>query len=233
MPGHRVDLVDLDLALQFHLRGLGDHAVARLLRHDPRVRPAKAQFLGDLAVGKVQAHEVEAQDPDTRRLVMPGQHRPCKVVKAPRACLAAIPLPVPPRAVAPVSDHRGAPPHPGQRTPSGQRCWREGEALGVRPSGQVVHQARKMDQVRCGHDSRAPSRVAVRSRTHHQIRDPTDTLSRLKPNTPDPDKSLRGLSYWDLGDFYRDPGTDLSRLRVQNRAWPARPDSRRLRKTAG
>src|SRR5215212_120022 len=54
---------------------------------------------------------------------MTGQHRAGEVVEAPRAFLAAVALPVrwlssqPSRITAAVS-------HSGQRTPSGQRCWR-------------------------------------------------------------------------------------------------------------
>jgi hypothetical protein len=60
VPSHHVDLVDLHLAFERHLRGLGGQAAAQLLRHGLHVRPAKTQLLGDLLVGKVQAHEVEA-----------------------------------------------------------------------------------------------------------------------------------------------------------------------------
>jgi hypothetical protein len=72
---------------------------------------------------KVQTHEVEAQHPDPQRLVVPGQHCPAEVVKARRhawqryrcrcGCVSSCPF----RTTASL-------PHPGQRTPSGQRCWR-------------------------------------------------------------------------------------------------------------
>src|SRR3954471_16736850 len=64
VPGHDVDLVDLHLTLQPHGRGFGNQAAAQLLGHGVHVRPVEAQFLGDLAVRKVQAHEVQAQHPD-------------------------------------------------------------------------------------------------------------------------------------------------------------------------
>jgi len=73
VPGHDVDLVDLHLALQFHRRSFGNQPGAQLLRHGLHIRSIQAQFQGDLPVGKVQAHEVEAQHPHTQRLVVPGQ----------------------------------------------------------------------------------------------------------------------------------------------------------------
>src|SRR4051794_33239311 len=91
-----------------HLRCLGNQAVAQLLGHELHVRGAETQFRGDLPVGQVQTHEVEAQHPDPQRLVVPGQHCPAEVVKARRARLAAIPLPMRLRLVMPVPDHRVA-----------------------------------------------------------------------------------------------------------------------------
>src|SRR3954449_11829236 len=54
----------------------------------------QAQLLGDLAVGEVQAHEVEAQHPDAQRLVMAGQDSASEVVEAGAARRAAVALPV-------------------------------------------------------------------------------------------------------------------------------------------
>ena len=64
MPGHDVDLVDLHLAFQRCRRDLGRQSVAPLLGHERHVGAGKAQFLGDLPVGEVEAHEVQAQHPD-------------------------------------------------------------------------------------------------------------------------------------------------------------------------
>lgn len=41
---------------------------------DSGVVASVSQFLGDLAVRQIQAHDVEAQHPDPQRLVMSGQH---------------------------------------------------------------------------------------------------------------------------------------------------------------
>jgi hypothetical protein len=64
VPGHDVHLVALDLAAE---RDLG------LAPHDPLTEPGghhlgivgvDPEFLRDLPVGEVQAHEVQAKDPD-------------------------------------------------------------------------------------------------------------------------------------------------------------------------
>jgi hypothetical protein len=157
VPGHDVNFVDLHLAFERHLRGLGGQAAAQLLRHGLHVRPAKAQLLGDLLIGKVQAHEVEAQNPHTQRLVVPGQHRIGEIVEAGRTRLAPIPLPSRLRVVAPVPDHRRAA-APGAT----HALWpavlaHEGEALGV------VQQAGKVDQVRGSHGRLSSSKENARS----------------------------------------------------------------------
>src|SRR5215218_10033007 len=108
VPAYHLNLVDLHLTFERHLRGLGGQAVAQLLRHGLHVRPAKAQLPGDLLVREVQPHEVEAQHPHPQWLVMPGQHRAGEVVEAPSTRLTAIALPSLLGVVAPVPDHRGA-----------------------------------------------------------------------------------------------------------------------------
>jgi hypothetical protein len=150
VPGHDVDLVDLDLACQPHGRGFGNQSTAQLLGHGLHIRPVEAQFLGNLPDREVQPHEVQAQHPHPQRLVMAGQHRAGEVVKAPRAPLAAVALPVRLAIVAPVADHRG-----GVAPGATHAFWpavlaHEGEALGV------VHQAGQVDQtggsIGCSHD---------------------------------------------------------------------------------
>ena len=62
MPGHDVDLVDLDLSLQPHGRSLGDQAAAQLLGHGLHIRPVEAQLLGDLVLGDLAVRQVQAQE---------------------------------------------------------------------------------------------------------------------------------------------------------------------------
>src|SRR3954469_5233283 len=89
-----VDLVDLDLAPEPHRWKPGDQAGAELLGHELHVRLAQAQLLGDLPVREVEAHEVQAQNPDPQRLVVPGQDGAGQVVEAGAAGGAAVALPV-------------------------------------------------------------------------------------------------------------------------------------------
>lgn len=64
----------------------------------------QVQFLGNLRVGQVQAHEVQAQDPDGQGLVVPGQRRPGQVVEALAARLAPVALRMPIRPVVAAPD---------------------------------------------------------------------------------------------------------------------------------
>src|SRR5215203_2891177 len=157
VPGYHVNLVDLHLAFERHLRGLGGQAVAQLLRHGLHVRPAKAQLPGDLLVREVQAHKVEAQYPHPQRLVMPGQHRAGQIVKTSGARLAAIALPSLLGVVAPVPDHRGAAAPRATHALWPAALAHKGEALGV------VHQAGKVDQVGCSHERQSSSDESGRS----------------------------------------------------------------------
>ena len=64
VPGHDVHLVALDLAAEGYLGLAPDDPLAKVGRHHLGVIRIDAQLLGDLFVGEVQPHEVEAQDPD-------------------------------------------------------------------------------------------------------------------------------------------------------------------------
>ena len=139
VPGHDVNLVDLDLTLQLHHWHFGDQAAAQLFRHGLNVRSIQAQLPGDLPVGKVQAHEVEAQDPNPQRLVVPGQHRAGQVVEAASACLAPVALPAGLRVVAPVPDDGAAVTHGAAHTFRPAVLAHQREALGV------IQKRRKVD----------------------------------------------------------------------------------------
>ncbi len=81
VPGHDVDLVDLDVTLQFYHRRFGDQAAAQLLRHGLHRPRCPVPAPGDLPAEEVQAYEVEAQHPHAQRLVVPGQHRAGQAVE--------------------------------------------------------------------------------------------------------------------------------------------------------
>ena len=131
VAGHDVDLVDLHFACQCHLRGFGHQAAAQLLRHGLHIRGAEAELCRALPIREVQAHEVEAQHPDAQRLAMAGQHRAREVVEAPRAGLAAVPLPLRLGVVEAVPHHAaiaaGGTAHPLRPA----LLAHQGEALGV------------------------------------------------------------------------------------------------------
>ena len=91
---HHIDLVDLDHALKLDVRSLRAQAFAQGRRHRLDVILVQIQFAGDLAVGKIEAHEIQAQNPDAERLMMAGQDRAAQIVEASAATFAAITLPV-------------------------------------------------------------------------------------------------------------------------------------------
>jgi len=64
--------------------------MAQAFGHRMHVVLVQVEFLGNLRVGQVQAHEVQAQDPDGQGLVLPGQRRPGQVVEAPAARLTLV-----------------------------------------------------------------------------------------------------------------------------------------------
>jgi len=107
---------------------------------------------------------------------MAGQHGAGEIVDAGRARLSAVTLAVRLRVVAPVPDDRGTVASGAARTLRPAVLAHKREALGV------VHQARKVDQVRCRHDGKGSSRLPPL----HQI--PDSGTTRI--TTLEPDKSL-------------------------------------------
>src|SRR5215218_10785969 len=150
VPGHPVDLIDLHLAFQPRVRGPGHQAAAQMLRHGLSVGRAQLQLQGDLPVGEVQPHEVEAQHPHPQRLMVSGQRRAGEVVEAPSTRLAPIALPMRLGVVAPVADHRIAAAAGTAYTLAPAVLAHQREALGV------VQQGREIDQIDGSHDAEAP-----------------------------------------------------------------------------
>lgn len=108
VPGHHVDLIGLNRAFQSHWREFGRDPAAQLFAHRLNVRDAQIQFLGDLLVRHVQAHEVQAQHPDPQRLVMSGQNGPGQIVEAGSAGRASVALPMPLRLIMAITGDRCA-----------------------------------------------------------------------------------------------------------------------------
>src|SRR3954454_11197587 len=184
VPGDDVDLVDLHLAFQRRRGGPGRQAVPQLLGHELRVRAGEAQLLGDLPVGEVQAHEVEAQHPDAQRLVVPGQDGAGQVVEAVRARLAAVALPLRLRVVTAVAHHGVAAASGAADALRPAMLPHQGEVLSV------VDQRREVDQIRGGHGGeRSSAGGELPSRSS-----PPATAPARPPfppsSTPDPEKSV-------------------------------------------
>ena len=64
MSSHHIDFVALHLAFEGDGRAVIDDPLAELLDHRLDVAAVDVQLLGDLQARQVQAHEVEAEDPD-------------------------------------------------------------------------------------------------------------------------------------------------------------------------
>lgn len=106
MPGDHIDLVDLDHAFKFHLGRLGNEALPQARGHRMDVVLIQAQFPGDLAIGEVQPHEIQAQHPDPKRLMVAGKDCPGQIVEPPTAIFATVALAMPRLLVMTVADRR-------------------------------------------------------------------------------------------------------------------------------
>jgi hypothetical protein len=67
----------------------------------------QAQLPGDLLVRQVQPHEIETQDPGTKRLVMSSQDGAGQVIEPRSAVLTLVPLSVPLGLIMTMADHGG------------------------------------------------------------------------------------------------------------------------------
>jgi hypothetical protein len=86
-------------------RNLGDQSLAQMCRHGLGVLPVQAQLFGDLAVGEVQPHEGQAQNPNPQRLMVSRKNGACQVIKASIAVLAPVALAMTPSIIVAVADH--------------------------------------------------------------------------------------------------------------------------------
>jgi len=66
--------------------------VAQLTRHLMHVRLVEIEFLGHLSIREVQAHEVQAQHPDPKRLMMTSKDRVGSIVEVAATGLAQVAL---------------------------------------------------------------------------------------------------------------------------------------------
>ena len=87
-----VDLVTFHHAGQDFGWACRQDAGAQLFGHGLHITDIEIEFAGDLLVGQVQAHEVQAQDPDPQRLMMTGEDGVGQVIEARLAGRAAVAL---------------------------------------------------------------------------------------------------------------------------------------------
>lgn len=74
MSCRHIHFVALDRTREFDLRFLGDDAAAQDRGHLLDLRFGHFQFVGDLHVGQVQPHEIEAKHPSTQGPMMACEH---------------------------------------------------------------------------------------------------------------------------------------------------------------
>lgn len=92
--GDHVHFVGLDLAAKRRRRLLALAACAQLLRHALGLVLVEPQLLSDLAIGQVQAHEIQAQHPGAQRLMVTRKDRPSQIIEPAPAVGAAVLLPL-------------------------------------------------------------------------------------------------------------------------------------------
>ena len=95
MSGHHIDFVTFHLARQHHFGHPRHDAVSQLSGHLLRTVLIQIQFVSDLPVRQIQPHEIQAQQPDSQRLMMPLEDRVGQIVKLPAARTALVSLPTP------------------------------------------------------------------------------------------------------------------------------------------
>src|SRR3954454_8450671 len=144
VPGDDVELVELDVPAQDHLRCLRHDAVAQHLGHGLGVALAQTEFLRDLTVRQVHSHEVRAQDPGRDGLMMSGQNGSRQVIEAVLAGLAQVSLSVPLAIVMTVADHACA------AAVEADNAVRPAELTNDFIPLRFVEQVRQLDQVHHG-----------------------------------------------------------------------------------
>lgn len=150
MAGDDIDLIDFDLSGQRDFGSLGGQTLAQLPGHDLHIRRVQAQFLGDLPVGQIQPHKVQAQNPDPERLVMAGKNGTGQVIEASAAATAEMALAVRLGIIMAIADHVGA------ATVRAEDRLRPAVPAHQLVTFCVIEQRRKIDQIGHGPPSKQP-----------------------------------------------------------------------------
>ena len=90
MTGHDIDLVALYVPRQDGVRLAGNNPLSQLLGHPLHIVWVQPQLVGNLGIRQVQTHEIQTQNPNPQRLMMPRQHRLRQIVKIAVATLTPI-----------------------------------------------------------------------------------------------------------------------------------------------
>ena len=91
VTGHHIDLIAFDIPRQHTwLRLAGKDALSQLLCHALHVVFVQVQFVGNLAIREVQAHQVKTTYPDSERLMASRKDGLAQVVKVALAAATTV-----------------------------------------------------------------------------------------------------------------------------------------------
>ena len=93
MSCHHIDFVAFDFPRKHHLRLLRHDPFTQLRRHVVDTVFIQIQFPSDLPIRQVQPQEIQAQQPDSQRLMMARKNGVGEVIEIASTATAVIPLP--------------------------------------------------------------------------------------------------------------------------------------------
>jgi hypothetical protein len=85
MPRYHIELITFNLLIELHRRLAGHQPLAQWAGHVLNITRIQSQLLGDLTVGEVEPHEIQAQYPNTQGLMRPFEDRTRQVIEIPLA----------------------------------------------------------------------------------------------------------------------------------------------------
>jgi hypothetical protein len=106
MAGDHINLITCNRFGELYRWLAYNYALAQLAGHLLHIVYIQVQFLGDLAIGQIEPHEIQAQNPRLQWLMMPFENRTGQVIEIPATGFTAIPLSFRLGFVPTVFDHR-------------------------------------------------------------------------------------------------------------------------------
>ncbi len=94
MACNHVDFVAFDLPRQDHLRLSRHDPLPQLSGHVVSAVFIQPQLTSDLPIRQIQTHEVQAQQPDAQRLMMPRKNGVGQIIKTPTTAATQVTLPI-------------------------------------------------------------------------------------------------------------------------------------------